>query len=441
MSLIRRLQTIIEEGRLIWEVAEPIIPAPVEELSEYEGVKGAKSSNILVYGDNLGIMKYYATEGLGGRIDLVYIDPPFFSKSDYKSEIKLETELGKTMPIIRQKAYKDSWEKGMDEYLKMLTARFYAIREMLSPKGTFWVHLDWHAVHYVKVILDEIFGEKNFVNEIIWNYKSGGVSKRRFARKHDTLLFYAKSKDYCFNPLEEKSYNRGYKPYRFKGVNEYKDDLGWYTLVNMKDVWQLDMVGRTSSERTGYATQKPEKLIERILESCTEEGDVCADFFAGSSTLAAVADRMKRRFIACDMGRLAVVNSEKRLINQGANFSLMDVTSRDLGDNSRFDIELIFAEQSVSAKLLNYDLPKGAEVPVASEHTSVIADVLKDDSLQLVDYWSVDFDYDSHRYKPDVCIYKDSGMIQAEATKLGVTGKRVAVRVVDIFGNSSFKVI
>ena len=119
----------------------------------------------------------------------------------------------------------------------MLTIRLLMMKDLLAEKGSIWLHLDWHAVHYVKIIMDEIFGEENFINEIIWHYKSGGASKRRFARKHDTLLFYSKSKDYYFLAQKEKSYNRDYKPYRFKGVKEYRDEFGWYTMVNRKDVW------------------------------------------------------------------------------------------------------------------------------------------------------------------------------------------------------------
>jgi hypothetical protein len=135
-------------------------------------------------------------------------------------------------PTIKPMAYDDHWKTGMEEYLKMLCVRFFLIKDLLSDEGCFWVHLDWHVVHYVKILLDEIFGEDNFVNEIIWNYKSGGTGKRNFSRKHDTLLFYSKSKKYYFNPLQEKSYNRGFKPYRFKGVQEYEDELGWYTEFN-----------------------------------------------------------------------------------------------------------------------------------------------------------------------------------------------------------------
>lgn len=246
---------------------------------------------------------------------MIYIDPPFFTKSDYSAVIKRGEE------SITEHAYADKWERGMPEYLEMLSVRLMLMKDLIADDGLIWVHLDWHAVHYVKIIMDEIFGEKNFVNEIIWTYKSGGSSKKRFSRKHDSILVYSKKKNYKFFPLQEKSYNRQFKPYRFKGIKEYQDDIGWYTMVNMKDVWNIDMVGRTSSERTGYATQKPEKLIERIISCCTSEGDICGDFFCGSGTLPAVAARMGRRFIACDAGELAGESTIARLEKQGVKFS------------------------------------------------------------------------------------------------------------------------
>lgn len=155
---------------------------------------------------------------------------------------------------VKQFAYNDVWESGIAEYLKMFCVRAFFMRELLAEEGAIWVHLDWHAVHYVKMFMDEIFGKENFINEIIWTYKSGGSTRRSFARKHDNILFYGKSKNYYFVPKKEKSYNRGLRPYRFKNIREFKDDIGWYTMVNRKDVWHIDMVGRTSKERTGYAT-------------------------------------------------------------------------------------------------------------------------------------------------------------------------------------------
>ena len=274
---------------------------------------------------------------MAGKIQMIYIDPPFFTKTDYDAVLKAGDV------NIRHKAYGDKWENGLSEYLKMLTVRLYLMRDLLADTGLIWLHLDWHVVHYAKIIMDEIFGEKNFVNEIIWNYKSGGAGKRHFSRKHDTVLVYAKSRNYRFYPLKEKSYNRDFKPYRFRGVKEYRDDLGWYTMVNMKDVWNIDMVGRTSRERTGYATQKPEQLIARMIACCTTEGDLCADFFCGSGTLPAVAASMGRCFIGCDKGSLAVESTISRLIEKDCSFRVYRLS--DSG-KSNLDVQL---EASCSA--------------------------------------------------------------------------------------------
>jgi hypothetical protein len=334
----------------------------------------------------------------------------------------------------------------METYLRMLIPRFFGFRELLSRTGCLWVHLDWHAVHYVKVLLDAIFGEENFVNEVIWNYKSGGASKRRFARKHDTLLFYARTKEYYFKPQREKSYNRGLKPYRFKGVKEYRDETGWYTLVNMKDVWQLDMVGRTSAERTGYATQKPESLIARILESCTKEGALCADFFGGSGTLAAAAERMGRRWLLCDAGRFAAINAQKRMIGLGAGFAVSTDTGAEGATEVDFDAECRAQETLdpdktfITLKLLRYRLPgNAAALPVDEKYLSVVEDALREDSLSFVDYWSVDFRYDGVVFRPQISLCRDNNGIETSCESLRSGESRVAVRVVDIFGNAGFR--
>jgi adenine specific DNA methylase Mod len=272
--------------------------------------------SVLCYGDNADFMKYLLQKkDMAGKIAQIYIDPPFFSKATYEATVKITDESGEETKI-KKKAYQDIWDEGMEEYLKMLGLRLMLMKDLLSDNGTIWVHLDWHGMHYVKVLMDEIFGEKNFVNEIIWTYKSGGSSKTHFARKHDSILVYSKTKNYYLDIPKEKSYNRDLKPYRFKGVEEFKDDIGWYTLVNMKDVWPIDMVGRTSAERTGYATQKPEALIERILRAGSKEGDLVADFFAGSSTLAKVAEDNGRYWICCDNSEVAIDSSIQRLENK-----------------------------------------------------------------------------------------------------------------------------
>ena len=254
---------------------------------------------LLYKGDNLK-----ALAQIKAPVDFIYIDPPFFSKADYGN-------------------YDDRW-KDLDSYLSFVKTRLVKLKDILSDTGLIAVHLDWHAVHYVKVMMDELFGYDNFVNEIIWAYKSGGASPRSFARKHDTILLYSKTKDYFFNPQKEKSYNREGRPYHFKGVEEFSDENGWYTLVNQKDVINIDMVGRTSSERTGYATQKPEALLSLLIKACTKEGDLVLDIFAGSGTTGAAAFKNNRDFILCDEQEESIEIIKNRLDSLGAKYEIID---------------------------------------------------------------------------------------------------------------------
>ncbi len=253
-------------------------------------------------------LEFLASHAQGSvKADFIYIDPPFYSGANYKARIVEDGEVKTT------EAYSDKWESFAD-FLEALAVRIILMKEVLAPSGLLAVHLDTRAAHYVKVLMDEIFGNRNFVNEIIWSYKSGGASIKSFAKKHDTILLYSKTRKYYFVPQKERSYNRGGKPYRFKGVEEFVDEDGrWYTLVNRKDVFNVDMVGRTSSERTGYATQKPEKLLEILIRSCCPEGGVCADFFCGSGSLGTAAEKLGRSYVLCDSSELAVSITKQRL--------------------------------------------------------------------------------------------------------------------------------
>ena len=273
-----------------------------------------KKDNKLYKGDNLAVLLSMIKKG--EKLSLIYIDPPFFTKSDKDAVLDIDGEKKKSH------AYKDSWQ-DMRDYLEILSLRLMLMKDVLEDDGLIFVHVDWHAVHHIRLIMDEIFGPERFVNEIIWQYKSGGSTKTRFARKHDNILLYSKTGKYKFNPQKEKSYNRGLKPYRFKGVEEFQDEVGWYTVVNMKDVWNLDMVGRTSSERTGYATQKPEKLMERIILSGSNEGDKVGDFFCGSGSFGVTAAKLGREFVMCDLGDLAIDITKERLINEGIGFEYL----------------------------------------------------------------------------------------------------------------------
>ena len=374
---------------------------------------------------------------MAGKIQMIYIDPPFFSKSNYDAVVKAGGS------NIKHLAYGDKWEKGLSEYLKMLAVRLYLMKDLLADDGLIWLHLDWHVVHYAKVLMDEIFGEKNFVNEIIWTYKSGGTSKKHFARKHDTILVYAKSAKYQFFPLKEKSYNRQFKPYRFKGVKEYRDEVGWYTMVNMKDVWNIDMVGRTSAERTGYATQKPEQLLSRMIESCTQEGDICADFFCGSGTLPAAAGKMDRRFIACDSGSLAIESTIERLAKQEESFQVFDLKPEG---KSKIDavVEVSVAEiPSSDKRLLQLSLVslKERELSKTVEKKSKdkVKQVLKDDSLQMVEGWSIDFHHRDGVHRPEVIFVRTKGELTTSYEKIIAEKNSICVKIVDIFGNVVFE--
>ncbi len=441
MSLILKLPLILKEAK---QMSDAMVHY---NFSEAEMI-GTSRDNIFAHGDNLHFMKYLLQEKkMAGKLNLIYIDPPFFSKANYEAEVKVNSAKLDAMPTMKQRAYLDVWEDGMETYLKMLAVRLFLMRTLLSEEGSLWVHLDWHSVHYVKIMLDEIFGAEHFINEIVWQYKSGGVSKKYFARKHDTLLFYGKTNRYYFKPQLEKSYNRDFKAYRFKGVEEFQDHLGWYTMVNMKDVWQINMVGRTSKERTGYATQKPEQLLERILESCTREGDLCADFFGGSCTLAAVADRMNRNWISCDKGNLAAVNGHKRLSKSSANGYMYYTEYLEEKNRNCLEVKISLHEESdsdtinLAVELVAYQPHSDFSFPVDEKHLPVIQKLIDEDSLELIDYWSIDFSYDETNYIPTYVFCKGEGDYKTHCKWDGHHGERIGIRCFDVFGNCSFQVI
>ncbi len=301
----------LPEAQLALDGDALLSPAGRKTTEDPNGIFAPRGS--LVLGDNLACMARLLAQGQGGAFDFIYIDPPFFSGAHYKAQKEGE----------KVSVYEDRWPGGLAGYLEMLAPRLLLMRELLAESGSIAIHADWHAVHYIKVLADEIFGRERFLNELIWSYKSGGASTRSFARKHDNLLVYTKSKAYYFEPQKEVSYNRGKKPYRFKGVEEFQDAEGaWYTLVNRKDVLSVDMVGRTSAERNGYATQKPLALRNILLGSRCPEGGLAADLVAGSGTLAEAAASGGRRFLACDAQPLAVEIASRRLSDRGILFDL-----------------------------------------------------------------------------------------------------------------------
>lgn len=271
--------------------------------------------NLLIWGDNKLVMSSLLKQGWAGRINLIYIDPPFFTGADFTVRTKLgEDEVGKEPSIIEERAYKDMWSGGIASYLNYMYERLILMRELLAENGSIYVHLDWHVGHYVKVMMDEIFGYENFVNEIVWFYKTGGVpEKKGFSRKHDILLFYSKSEVLIFNPIKEKSYLM-YK-YGFSNIEIKKDEQGHYTEVFARDVWDIPALRGNQPERIDFDTQKPEDLLKRIILASSNPGDIVADFFCGSGTTLAVAEKLGRRWIGCDLSKFAIQITRKRLLD------------------------------------------------------------------------------------------------------------------------------
>lgn len=287
-------------------------------------------TNRLIYGDNLLAMAALLagdehTPSLRGKVDLIYIDPPFDSKADYRTKVTLPgVELEQRPTVIEQFAYSDTWSDGTASYLAMITPRLVLMRELLANTGSIYVHLDWHVGHYVKVVLDEVFGKNRLINEIVWHYNRWTAASKTFQRMHDTIYWYAKSNSWTYN-MQYKDYAEGSK--KAHEERGYIQRGSFISIPNEQgvaaddvwdnDVWDLNFAAR-SSERIGYATQKPEELLERIISASSNEQGIVFDCFAGSSTTASVAERLGRRWITTDIGKPACLITRKRLIEQNA---------------------------------------------------------------------------------------------------------------------------
>ena len=273
--------------------------------------------NRLIWGDNKRVIASLLPE-FGGQVNLIYIDPPFDVGADFTQEVPLgdETSTGKNgQAALEVVAYRDKWGRGAESYLHMMFEQLTLMRELLAESGSIYVHCDWRVERPLRLLLDEVFGAENFVNEVIWFYKTGGLPERLgYGKKHDTIFFYAKSRAACtWNPQKEKSYLR--HNYGFSNIDIQQDDHGKFTLVNCRDVFDIPALRGNSPERVDFPTQKPEALLERIIRASTNPGDLVADFFCGSGTTAAVAKRLGRRWIMSDLSRFAIHTTRKRLIH------------------------------------------------------------------------------------------------------------------------------
>jgi len=282
----------------------------------------ALPENHLYLGDNLKVMAALLPQ-YEGRIDLIYADPPFFTNKRYPARIGRGEDSRRPQEWQLAEGYADHWP-DIDAYLDFLYPRLALMHRLLAPTGALYLHLDWHADAYARLLLDEIFGRERLLNEIVWLYHGPSPIRRAFNRKHDILLVYTKSGDYTFNA---DAVREPYNPNTVKTFNS-SPKAGFGKIPNLargkvpEDWWYFPVVARLHNERTGYPTQKPESLLERILLASSNPGELVADFFCGSGTLPLVAARLGRRFLACDVTWRAVHTSRVRLLEGGQPFTL-----------------------------------------------------------------------------------------------------------------------
>jgi len=337
----------IERPNLPFQIVETINKPRLKDIEEglYKGSFYPESEyppnypkdwkNLLIWGDNKLVMSSLLKQGWAGRINLIYIDPPFFTGADFTVKTTVgDKPIEKEPSIIEERAYKDTWSGGIASYLKYMYERLVLMRELLAENGSIYVHLDWHVGHYVKVMMDEIFGYENMVNEVIWFFRGTTNSTTMYADKHDNILFYAKNKGrHIFNPDLIRIPFEDLKAYRQdnegKWYKQWTKERRYYPpqdFINgkwiLKGKYRYDVIDDVPSMATahgdeylGFDTQKKEDLLKIFILASSNPGDLVGDFFCGSGTTLAVAEKLGRRWIGSDLSKFAIQVTRKRLLD------------------------------------------------------------------------------------------------------------------------------
>ena len=368
--------------------------------------------NRLFLGDNMSIMSALLPE-YEGRVDLIYADPPFFTNRKFHTRIGRGEDSRKPEEWKLADGYHDNWE-DLDAYLQFLYDRLALMTRLLAPNGTLYLHLDWHADSYARLLLDELLGPESMLNEIIWTYHGPSPIRTAFNRKHDTILAYVKGPKYTFNADAVR------EPYNPSTVKTFaaSPKAGFGKVPNLargkvpEDWWYFPVVARLHSERSGYPTQKPESLLERIILASSNPGDLVADFFCGSGTTPLVAARTGRNFLAADETFRAVHTTRKRLAGTDAAYTLERVAAPSLRSAS---------------STIRRGSPRSFDLQVTDD--SVILANPTD-----VEYWEVDPDWHGKTFLSAQQAVRPArrGEIRREL-KIKV-GRRVCVRLVTVKG-------
>jgi DNA modification methylase len=378
------------------------------------GYPDAVPDNQLILGDNLAVMFALLPE-YEGQIDLIYADPPFFTNKRYPVRVGREEDSRRPQEWQLADGYPDHW-LNVEAYLDMLYPRLNIMHRLLAPQGTLYLHLDWHADHYARLLLDEIFGSDRLLNEIIWVYHGPSPIRSAFNRKHDTILAYTKSSKYTFNVDEVR------EPYNPKTVKTFASSpkAGFGKVPDLErgkvpeDWWYFPVVARLHNERTGYPTQKPQALLERIILASSNPGDLVADFFCGSGTTSLVASQLGRYFIANDNSWRAVHTTRTRHI------AGTDIPFKMLYETS-----------------LQPDRLSGRQdaFKLAGSQVSVDPNLLDD-----LDYWEIDPDWGGEVFHSAVQALRPlkKGTIPGElALPEAMGGNTIAIRLVNIDGRQT----
>ena len=294
--------------------------------------------NRIFWGDNLQVMSHLLKE-YRGKVDLIYIDPPFDSKADYKKKIKLKRSIKATvendLTAFEEKQYGDIWTS--DDYLQFMYERLVLLRELLADTGLIYLHCDWHRAHQIRCVMDEVFGINRFVNEVIWHYSGAGVPKGCWAKRHDNLFLYSKTDSYTFNADEVRTEYAATTLERFShAINNVRGgvDFGPQELNPLgkypEDVLDVSIEAPSDNRRTGYPTQKPEALLEKLIKASSNPGDIIFDCFMGSGTTQAVAMKLGRRFIGADINLGSIQTTTKRLL------TIADELGSQLGNEDKY---------------------------------------------------------------------------------------------------------
>ncbi|MBQ7784730.1 MAG: site-specific DNA-methyltransferase [Clostridia bacterium] len=401
---------------------------------------GKESMGTLIQGTLPGIGQELL-ERYAGKVQMVYLDPPFNTGKRFEMKARIGEKGYKTgAPFLSLPAYDDRWE-SREEYLSMMRETLILARGLLCKEGTIFLHIDCRMHAHMRLLMDEVFGESNFLNEIIWSYQSGGRARTYFPRKHDVILFYAKSRSYYFS-LKSVPVARGEvrSNHMKRGVDEdgrsyrsimsagreyrYYDDEPAYP----GDVWDdVSHLQQKDPQRTGYDTQKPIRLLERIIRCSTQEGDLVCDLFGGSGTTAAAAAQLGRKFISLDQSPLSIAVTGKRLYQTTKGKPLgvcFDVEAPCGADDCSVEAEVYPAISSYTVHLISFDCPQAREAGIQG--------------LDAVDQWSAGF-VQGNEYRSCVSSVRTVGTPKLEVTmEMPVCAGEPCIMIVDVWGNRRF---